>query len=148
MDVKDAIDMLELYQRHQKVSDAEATTVMANLIEISYYPDFFVIPGGNEMAIINQHFGKLVACNIFSFLGEVFAGKKAITEFNFDQRFPQHVQQSNDITSVLFSLYFRVWSELRRNGMTSFPYILSKMGNQGGLYTRADKFQILEQAGL
>ena len=148
MDVKDAVDELELYHKHQQVSDSEASHVMSALIEMSYYPDFFVIPGGNEMAIINQHFGKVVAYNIFNFLGEVFAGRKAITEFNFDNRFPQHVQQSKDVTSVLFSLYFRVWSELRNNNMTSFPYTLANIGNQGGLYTRADKHRILEQAGI
>lgn len=148
MDVKDAIDQLEMYQRHQRVSDSEASTVMASLIELSYYPDCFIIPGGNEMAIIQQKYGKVIAFHIFEFLGEVFAGKAVITEFNFDPRFAQRVQQDNELTGILFSLYFRVWSELRRNNITTFPYILANIGAQGGLYTRADKFRLLEQAGL
>ncbi len=148
MEVKDAVDLLEMYQKYQQVSDSEASHVMSNLVEISYYPELFIIPGGIEFNIIKQRYGGPTTFLIFEFLGEVFSGKTAVTNFSFDNRFSQKVQQDNDVVGVVFELYMRVWMELRKNGMSVFPYRLGQVGKQGGLYVRADKFQLLQHAGL
>lgn len=148
MEIKDAVDLLEMYQRHQQVSAHEASHVMSNLLEISSYPDLFIIPGGIDFQQIHFRYGKPTTFLIFEFLGEVFSGKIPITQFSYDNRFSQVVQQDNDVVGIVYELYMRVWMELRKCGMSVFPYKLGQIGKQGGLYVREDKFALLQHAGL
>lgn len=148
MQIDDAVNLLEHYQKEQKVSDSEASHVMTNLIEMAYYPEMYIIPGGIELGLIGHRYGGVTMFHIFEFLGEVFGGKRAITELSFDTRFPQALQQDNETIGILYSLYMRVWMELRKNGMTYFPYKLGNVGKQGGLYIRVDKEELLFRAGL
>ncbi len=148
MQINDAISLLEFYQKHGQVSDCEGTKVMSALIEMAAYPQNFIIPGGNNFVILYNRYGYFTMRDIFSFLGECLIGKTAITQFSMDERFPMEIQQDHKVVALVLELFFKVWSELRTMGMTSFPYVLDKITVQGGYYVRVPPDKLLFAAGL
>lgn len=148
MVIDDAVRLLEFYQNHGQVSDSEASGVMSTLFEMSAYPQNFIIPGGNDFVILYNRYGYFTMQNIFTFLGEAFSGKVAITQFCMDDRFPMEIQQDHEVNTLIMNLFFKVWMELRTMGMSCFPYALDKITAQGGLYVRLPPDKLLLAAGI
>lgn len=148
MFIDDSVTLLSKYESQGHVPPTVSSEVMSRLLLFASYPDNVIMPGGTDMALLQQRYGNLVFCNLMKHLCESLAGRAAIMDYAYNNILTQAVQQDPNISNLLYTMYFQMWTELRRNGIEHFPYVFAKLGTTNALFYQLRGKQLLEYAGL
>ena len=148
MNVDESIGLLMKYEQEGTVHPVVASEVMSQLILFSHYPSQIVVPGSTDFAFMRKRYGADVMRKLMHHLCEAVAGRVFIMEFVFLPGYEQQLQQDPDIANLMYTMYFKMWQDLREKNIDSFPYVFSSIGDSVALFTQMRGDKLLEAAGL
>lgn len=148
MYIDDCIGLLTEYENKGYVSPSVGTEVMNRLMLFSNYPDNIIIPGGPDLALLKHRYGDMVFVILMKHLGNALAGRAAVMDFAYNDILSQAVQQDPQISNLLFTMYFKMWAELRTHNIEHFPYEFSKLGATNALFSQLCGNELLTYAGI
>ena len=150
MQIDDSVNLLTTYEAHGSVPSGVASEVMSRLLLLAAYPENIVIPGGTEFALLKVRYGEAVMNKLMWHLNEALAMRRAITDldFAFDESLPIAVQQDKNVLNLLYTMYFKMWTNMRATNFEHFPYVFANTGASAALFTQLRGDKLLEYAGI
>lgn len=148
MHIQDCVYLLATMEAHGEITPMSASEVMTNLMLLEQYPQNIVVPGEVDFAFMLKRHGLPVMSLLMQHLCKSLQGRAAITEFYYLDGLPISAVQDPELASLLFTMFFKTWTEMRKLNLEFFPYELHKFGKTSILFTQLRGERLLEFAGL
>lgn len=148
MQVREAFDQLSVLETDGSISMSLTGEIANNLIMLEQYPEFLIASGEADFVFVRKRHGDPVMIALMDHIAKSLSGKANITDFQYISWLPIEVVQDPSVTNLVFTLYFKLWRDMRQRGMECFPYEFSTLGATSALFTQYRGIRLLEFAGL
>lgn len=148
MQVNHEVDTLIRLEQEGQVGQSAASEILTKLMLLEHYPENIVTPGEVDFAIMRLRHGDLVMRTLMDHVALSLNGKKAIMDFHYIDWLPITAVQDPELTNLVYTMYFKMWRDMRTRNFEYFPYEFANIGATSALYTQLRGNELLEFAGL
>lgn len=148
MQVSHEVETLIKLEHEGQVSQSAASEIMTKLMLLEHYPEYIVTPGEVDFAIMRLRYGEEIMRSLMDHIAFSLNGKKAIMDFHYIEWLPIKAVQDPELTNLVYTMYFKMWRDMRTKNFEYFPYEFGSIGATSALYTQLRGNDLLEFAGL